>query len=162
MTLVPYRTWRPARLEAPGFSPLAEFRGEMNRLFDGLFNRPLAVPTWFEAAAPGQWLPAIDISEDPTQLQVRAELPGIDPQALDIDVTEDRLVIAGEKKQASSKTGNGWTHTESQYGAFTRTIPLPAPVDPEKVSARFENGVLTVDLTKSATSVTRKVPVAVS
>lgn len=162
MTLVPYRTWRPGRLEAPGFSPLTEFRGEVNRLFDGLFNRPLAMPTWFEAAAPGQWLPVIDISEDPTQLQIRAELPGIDPQGLDIDVTEDRLVIAGEKKQASSKTGNGWTHTESQYGAFTRTIPLPAPVDPEKVSARFENGVLTIDLTKSATSVSRKVPVAVS
>jgi HSP20 family protein len=161
MTLIPYRAWRPARLESAGITPLAEFRGEMNRLFDGLFNRPLAMPTWFEATTPGQWLPAIDISEDPTQLQVRAELPGIDPKALEIDVTEDRLVITGEKKHASSKTGNGWTHTESQYGAFTRTIPLPAPVDPEKVSARFENGVLTVDLTKSATSVTRKVTVDV-
>lgn len=159
MNLIPYRSWRRPAIESTGLSQLGDFRGEMGRLMDSLFNRQMAVPTWFEAASPVEWLPAIDISEDATQLLVRAELPGIDPQALDIDVTEDRLVISGEKKQATSKTGNGWTHMESQYGTFTRTIPLPTPVDPEKVTARFENGVLTVELAKAETSVTRKVPV---
>ena len=159
MSLIPYRSWRTPAIESSGLSQMGDFRGEMGRLFDSLLNRQMATPTWFEAATPSQWLPAIDISEDATQLQVRAELPGIDPKALDIDVTEDRLVMSGEKKQAATSTGNGWTHMESQYGAFTRTIPLPTPVDPEKVTARFENGVLTVELAKAETSVTRKIPV---
>jgi HSP20 family protein len=160
LSLTPFRTRRQAGLE-PGYSGMAEFRTEMNRLFDGLFSRPLAVPTWFETAEPGQWLPAIDISDEPQRIQVRAELPGIDPKHVDVDVTEDRLVISGEKKQSSSKEGNGWSHVESQYGAFARTIPLPAPVDPATVTANFDNGVLTVELTKTATSTSRKVPVKV-
>ena len=161
MSLIPFRTRRPAGLEPAGLSTLSEFRTEMNRVFDGLFTRPLAIPTWFEAAEPGHWLPAIDMSEDPQRIQIRAELPGIDPKNVDVDVTEDRLVISGEKKHASSKSGNGWTHTESQCGAFSRTIPLPDPVDPAKVTASFDNGVLTVELAKIATSTSRKVPVQV-
>lgn len=157
MALIPYRTWRPSRLESVGLATTADFRNEINRMIEGMFNRPATVPTWFGMAGPGQWLPAIDISEDPHQLQVRVELPGLDPKGLEIDVTEDRLVIAGEKKQTASKSGNGWSHVESQYGEFSRTIPLPAPIDPEKVTARFENGVLTIDLAKAATSVSRKV-----
>ena len=78
-----------------------------------------------------------------------------------MDVTEDRLVISGEKKHATSKSGNGWTHTESRSGAFSRTIPLPDPVDPAKVTASFDNGVLTVELAKTTTSTSRKIPVQV-
>lgn len=161
MSLIPFRSRRPAGLEPTGLSSLSEFRTEMNRLFDGLFARPLPMPAWFPAAEPGQWLPAVDMSDDPQRIQIRVELPGIDPKQVDVDVTEDRLVISGEKKHAASKSGNGWTHLESQYGAFSRTIPLPDPVDPSKVTAAFDNGVLTVDLAKTTTSTSRKVPVAV-
>jgi len=138
---------------------MADFRTEMNRLFDGLINRPLVMPSWFEAAVPGQWLPPIDVSDDPHGIRIRAELPGIDPKHVDVEVTEDRLVISGEKSQSSTKEGNGWTHVESQYGGFSRTIPLSDPVDPAKVTATFDNGVLTVDLAKTAASTSRKVPV---
>jgi HSP20 family protein len=160
LSLIPFRTRRQGGLE-PGYSGLAEFRTEMNRLFDGLFSRPLATPTWFESVEPGQWLPAIDIADQPQRIQVRAELPGIDPKHVDVDVTEDRLVISGEKKQSSSKEGDGWSHVESRSGAFARTIPLPDPVDPATATASFDNGVLTVELTKQATSTSRKVPVKV-
>lgn len=161
MSLIPIRSWRPSAQQSTGLAPMSDFRREMNRLFDGLFARPLTLQTWFEESAPGQWLPAIDISEDAKQLHVRAEVPGVDPKELDIDVTEDRLVIAGEKKQAATETENGWTHTESEYGAFARRIPLPTPIDPEHVTARFENGVLMIDLAKAETSLSRKVPVAI-
>lgn len=161
MSLIPFRTRRPAALEPAGLSTLSEFRHEMNRMFDGLFTRPLSIPPWFEAAEPGQWLPAVDMSEDPQRILIRAELPGIDPKQVNVDVTEDRLVISGEKQHAASKSGNGWTHTESQCGAFSRTIHLPDPVDPAKVTASFENGVLTVELAKTATSTSRKIPVHV-
>jgi HSP20 family protein len=162
MSLIPIRSWRPSAQQSTGLSSMPDVRREFNRLFDGLFSRPLAMQPWFDESAPGQWLPSIDISEDAKQLHIRAEIPGVDPQELDISVTEDRLVIAGEKKQAATETGNGWTHTESEYGAFARRIPLPTPIDPEQVTARFTNGVLTVDLAKAATSLTRKVPVAIA
>jgi HSP20 family protein len=68
-------------------------------------------------------------------------------------------VIAGEKKSATQETGNGWTHRESSHGSFTRSIPLPESVDPAKVTARYDKGVLTVELAKSPTSASRKVPV---
>jgi HSP20 family protein len=106
-------------------------------------------------------MPAIDLADEPQHIHVRAELPGIDPKQVEVNVTEDRLVISGEKKHAESKSGNGWKLCESQYGAFSRAIPLPDPVDPATVTASFANGVLTVELTKTATSTVRKVPVQV-
>ena len=138
---------------------LADFRNEMNRLFEGFFSRPLAMPGWFETIEPGQWLPAIDMSETDKQIHVRAELPGIDPQDVDVSVSEDRLVISGEKKSEQEESAEGWTHRESHYGSFSRAIPLPETVDPTKVTARYDKGVLTVELTKSPSSAARKVPV---
>lgn len=159
MSLIPFRGKRHAAGEFGGVSSLSDFRSEMNRLFDGFFSRPLVMPTWFEAAEPGEWLPPVDLSTDAQKIHVRAELPGIDPKQVDVDVTEDRLVISGEKKQTTSKGGDGWMHTESRHGAFSRTIPLPDPIDPSKATASFDNGVLTIELVKTATSTSRKIPV---
>ena len=158
MSLIPFRTKRSAGME-PGLATLTDFRNEMNRLFEGFFSRPMAAPSWFDTVEPGQWLPAVDMAETETGIRVRAELPGIDPKDVDVSVSEDRLVIAGEKKSAKEETGNGWTHRESSYGSFTRSIPLPESVDPEKVTARYDKGVLTVELAKSPASTSRKVPV---
>ena len=97
MSLIPFRTKRSAGME-PGLATLADFRTEMNRLFEGFFSRPLAAPSWFDTIEPGQWLPAVDMAETEQSIRVRAELPGIDPKDVDVSVSEDRLVISGEKK----------------------------------------------------------------
>jgi len=159
MSLIPFRTKRASGMEPGTMATLADFRNEMNRLFEGFFSRPLMMPAWFDTVEPGQWLPAVDLSEDNARICVRAELPGIDPKDVDVSVSEDRLVIAGEKKTESAKTGNGWTHRESHYGAFSRAIPLPEAVDPKAVTAKYDKGVLTVELTKSPAAASRKVPV---
>ena len=159
MSLIPFRTKRSTGMEPGSLATLADFRNEMNRLFEGFFSRPLATPSWFDTIEPGQWLPAVDLAETDTAIRVRVELPGIDPQDVDVSVSEDRLVIAGEKKGSREETGNGWTHRESSFGSFTRSIPLPESVDPEQVTARYDKGVLTVELTKSPASASRKVPV---
>jgi len=159
MSLIPFRTKRASGMEPSGLANLSEFRNEMNRLFEGFFSRPLTAPGWFDTIEPGQWLPTCDMAETDSQIRVRAELPGIDPKDVDVSVSEDRLVISGEKKSATESAGNGWTHRESHYGAFSRSIPLPEPVDPAKVTARYDKGVLTVELTKSPSSASRKVPV---
>ena len=159
MSLIPFRTKRSTGMEPGSLATLADFRTEMNRLFEGFFSRPLATPPWVDTIEPGQWLPAVDMAETDKEIRVRVELPGIDPADVDVSVSEDRLVIAGEKKSVKQETGNGWTHRESSFGSFTRSIPLPESVDPEQVTARYDKGVLTVELTKSPASASRKVPV---
>jgi len=159
MSLIPFRTKRSSGMEPGNLTTLADFRNEMNRLFEGFFSRPLTGSSWLEPAESGGWMPLIDLSESGTQIHVRAELPGIDPKDVDVNVSEDRLMISGEKKSMDEKTGDGWTHRESHYGSFSRAIPLPEAVDPSKVTARYDKGVLTVELTKSPSSTSRKVPV---
>ena len=159
MSLIPFRTKRSGGMEPGSMASLADFRSEMNRLFEGFFSRPLTASSWFDTVEPGQWLPTVDMSETDRQIHVRAELPGIDPKDVDVSVSEERLVICGEKKSAAESAGEGWSHRESQYGCFSRAIPLPEPVDPAQVTAKYDKGVLTVELTKSPTSASRKVPV---
>ena len=159
MSLIPFRTKRSSGMEPANLTTMADFRNEMNRLFEGFFSRPLTGPSWFETGEPGQWIPAIDLSESGSEIHVRAELPGIDPKDVDVSVTEDRLVISGEKKSQTEKTTDGWTHRESHYGSFSRAIPLPEAVDPAKVTARYDKGVLTGELTKSPSAPSRTVPV---
>ena len=159
MSLIPFRTKRSFGMEPANLSSLTDFRNEMNRLFEGFFNRSSMTPGWLEAGEPGRWLPAIDMAESDAAIRIRVELPGIDPKDVDVSVSEDRLVITGEKKSETESAGNGWTHRESHYGGFSRAIPLPEAVDPDQVKAYYDKGVLTVDLTKSPTSTSRKVPV---
>lgn len=159
MSLIPFRTKRSTGLESGSLATLADFRHEMNRLFEGFFSRPFAMQPWTEPGSTGAWMPTVDLTENDTQIHVRAELPGIDPQDVDVSVSEDRLIIAGEKRTTSEHDGDGWMHRESQYGSFSRAIPLPEPVDPAQVTARYDKGVLTVQLTKSPASASRKVPV---
>ena len=159
MSLIPFRTKRSTGMEPGGLATLADFRNEMNRLFEGFFSRPMPATSWFETIEPGQWLPSVDMTESDTHIRVRAELPGIDPKDVDVSVSEDRLVISGEKKSEAESTGDGWTHRESHYGSFSRAIPLPEAVDPTRVTARYDKGVLTVELTKSPATASRKVEV---
>ncbi|NDC64802.1 MAG: hypothetical protein EBZ59_12670, partial [Planctomycetia bacterium] len=84
MSLIPFRTKRPTGMEPTSLATLADFRNEMNRLFEGFFSRPLPTMPWFDTLEPGQWLPTVDMSENDKQIHVRAELPGIDPKDVDV------------------------------------------------------------------------------
>ena len=94
MSLIPFRTKRTSGMDTGNLMNLAEFRNEMNRLFEGFLSRTSALaPSWFESIEPGQWMPSIDLSETDTKIRVRAELPGIDPKDVDVSVSGDRLEI---------------------------------------------------------------------
>lgn len=142
-----------------GVPTLAGVREEMNRLLDGMFLRPFAAPTLLETGDGSAWIPAIDLSETDAEIQVRAELPGVAPQDVDVSVSGERLVISGEKKSAKETKGNGWVHRESACGAFSRTLTLPDSVDPAKVTAKCDNGVLVITLVKQPSSKAHKIPV---
>lgn len=104
----------------------------------------------------------IDIDETDGDLMVSAELPGLDRDDFRVEVSGERLLIRGEKKQTSERRERGFTYTERRYGAFARAIPLPCEVDTDKVSARYKDGVLRITLPKTEQAKSRRVTLKVN
>jgi HSP20 family protein len=126
----------------PG-ATLASLRQEMN----DLLNR-----FWTSAAEPfglADWSPPVDVSETADAVFVHAEIAGMDPKDIDISVAGDVLTISGQKKEEAEKTARNYIRVERRYGAFTRSVALPATVDVDRVEAKVKNGVLEVRLPKS-------------
>jgi HSP20 family protein len=145
--LIPWghSTTAPARRgEAPAFESLHR---EMNRLFDDFF-RDFEVGPWGGRGA--LQVPTVDVHEDKDAITVSAELPGMEEDDISVELTDNALILSGEKKDEREEERDGYTHTERTYGSFHRAIPLTTPVDGEKVDAKFKNGVLEVKLPKVA------------
>lgn len=94
-------------------------------------------------------LPAVEMEEDDTEVRVRAELPGLEKDDFKVELTGDRLTIRGEKKNTREEKSGNIHHSEVSYGAFSRSLTLPAEVDPGKVEANYKNGVLAIRLPKT-------------
>lgn len=92
-------------------------------------------------------VPNIEVADEGDTLLIRAEVPGVEPEDLDVEVSPQHVTVRGEVRRASSEGGqSGVYHSERHYGRFQRTIPLPQTVDPETAEARFHNGLLEVRL----------------
>jgi HSP20 family protein len=154
MNLVPWK--RKQGGNGTELAPLDQFRSEMERLFDRFFDSP-----WenFGLKPMTQWAPSLDLTEDEKEVTVRAEVPGVDPQELDISISGDVLTIAGEKKETQERNEGGVHHQESFYGSFRRSVPLPSSVDVEHVNAEHANGVVTIHMTKTAPSKSKRIEV---
>jgi HSP20 family protein len=141
MALIP---WKNKTRDADGgeLAPLANFRDEMNQLMESFFRDPLRA--WM---APQKWSPAMDLEENDNEFVVRAEVPGMTPEEIDLSVAGDRLVLSGEKSTQSEKQGAGG-RSERHFGWFRREISLPGNVDTSQVTAECKDGVLTVHLKK--------------
>ena len=131
--------------------PVRDFQREMNRLFGEFFGDfPLAgrgrEPEW----APAAFLPRVDVSETDAEVKVSAELPGMDEKDITVELQDDVLTLRGEKKGEQEEKGKNWFHREQSYGAFHRSIELPAGVDASKAKAQFKKGVLTFTAPKRA------------
>lgn len=159
MSLIP---WKNKSSEEPSRLPAAwaSLRSDMDRLFDTFLREPLGSLDW-PFGNGGAWSPPVDVSETDKEYTVRAELPGLDPKDLDISVTENQLVLSGEKKETVEKREKGYYHTESHYGSFRRSIPLPGAIDSTKAEAEYKNGVLTIHLTKSPENAPKRIEVKV-
>ena len=103
--------------------------------------------------------PAINLTVEGDNFYVRAELPGVKPESLDISVIEGKLLIRGERKIEEEDQQTSYHRREREGGFFRRTISLPLKVDSEKVSANIKNGVLTITLSKSEETKPRKITV---
>lgn len=134
-----------------GFRELDAARREMDRLFDSL--------TGFGTRRSAGVFPAINVSEDADSLYVRAELPGIRVDDLDISMENDTLTIAGERKHAVEDDSVSYHRREREWGAFRRSFSLPSRVQPNDVKAGYRDGILTVILPKAAEARPKQIPV---
>jgi len=126
------------------FREVRRIRDEIDRLFWGFFER------WPEFAEKEiEFAPAIDVSETESEIQITAEVPGIDPKDISIKVQDDTLIISGEKKKEKEEKGRRYHRVERCYGKFERAIRLPAEVEADKAKANYKNGVLTITIPKS-------------
>ena len=132
-------------------SEFNRLRQEVNQLFN-LFS-PGSDPFFSRV------YPAINLTEEGNHLYVRAELPGVKPESLDISVIEGKLMIRGERKIEEEDQKTNYHRREREAGFFRRTIALPVRVDSGKVSASMKNGVLTITLPKSEEAMPRKITV---
>ena len=126
------------------------FRREMDRLFDDFFTPTAAEPRSFAARVSRGGFPNIDVEETKTGYKVTAELPGLEQKDVEISLRDNALLISGEKRDEHTEAQGSRTWAERSFGRFERVIPLDAEIEAEKVEAKFKNGVLTIELPRSA------------
>ena len=124
---------------------LVSLREAMDRLFEDSFIKP---STWTGLAA-GQVAVPVDLWETNDAYHMRADLPGITPDAIDINVTADTVALMGESKTQQDVSTEGWLRQERRVGKFQRAFTLPVQIDPDKVQATFTHGVLELVLPKA-------------
>ena len=137
-----------------GEMALSPFRGfydmqsEMNRMFDEVFGNLARSGGRQQQQQQGmltaQWAPALDVLQEDGDIVVRAELPGVKLEDVDITLQNGVLTIAGERRAEEQREGSGYYVRERRYGSFRRSMALPEGVDESKIRARFEDGVLEV------------------
>lgn len=123
------------------FQGLQRMRREMDHLLGALYGR--------EAGPAAGVFPPMNVTQDPDRFFVRAELPGIDPVTLNISALRNKLTVNGERKLEEEKGTVSYHRREREGGQFSRSLTLPSDIDPDKVSARYLNGVLTITLPKA-------------
>ncbi len=141
MRLIRYRP----RPELDPFSWLSGFRDDL----DQFFERKLAPWQTSEGELlEGAWTPMVDVCEDQDNVLVRADLPGLKKEEIDLSILGNTLTIKGEKKSESEVDEENYHRVERSYGLFQRTVELPSDVDEAKVEASYKDGVLEVKLPK--------------
>ncbi len=151
MTIV---RWRPGRSgwRSDPFSELQRLQREMHRLYDSLSS------TW-ETSRPAGVFPHLNISEDEHNFYVRAELPGVAAEDIEITTRDNDLILKGERKIPVEGENVSYHRREREAGAFRRITTLPAHIDSNKVTAVCKNGLLTITLPKAPEVKARQIEV---
>jgi len=139
------------------FRDLMSIQNELNRLFGRTYAGGDGDSGGSTLA--GAWVPPIDIFETKDTFVVSMELPGIEPDAVDVSVEDSVLTVKGERRFSSDVDEDSFHRVERRYGQFVRTLSLPATADAEKVVATFDKGVLTIEIPKSEQAKPRKIEI---
>lgn len=142
MAIIPWRQkkdlWQP-------LGELENLQNEMNRLFDFSIGR---WPVRGMGLMEGEWSPTVDVYDSKDNMMVKADIPGMKKEDIDISVHGDILTIKGEKKEETETKENNYVKTERFYGSFNRVLTLPSEIDESKVKASYKDGVLDIILPK--------------
>lgn len=130
--------WQPMK-------ELDNLRQQMNHLFDELTHSDRH-HSLFPTMTDVDWMPTIELKKTDTEVILKAQVPGIDAKDIDIQVTSDAVLIAGEHKEEKQTEDEGIFRSEFQYGQFSRVVPLPVNVKYEQVQSEFKDGVVTLTL----------------
>jgi HSP20 family protein len=144
--------WEPAR-------ELASLQNEMNRLFSTFFDTPAPTGTGTGNAL-RRWIPPMDLVETDEDFVLRADLPGLSENDVNIELEDHVLTISGERKAEHEERKEGYYRVERAFGSFARSLTLPEGVDPEQVRASFDRGVLEVRIPKPEQRKPRKVSIS--
>lgn len=160
MSLIPWKKTQPSQ----GQTLVSPFQQDMQRMFDRFFGRLSAFPsfpatTGFEMFA---GYPALSVSDDGESVMVRAEVPGLEPDDIDIHVEGNMLTIKGEKREEKREEKENFFCMERNFGSFIRRVELPGNCDSNKAEARLEKGILTLKLPKVAGEAGRSIKVQAS
>ena len=129
--------WEPAR-------EMMTLREAMDRLFDDAFTRPLSIRDGWSLTTP-----AINMFQTDNEVVVKASIPGIKAEEVQINVTGDVLTLKGEVNQEEERKDRAWHIREQRFGSFERSVALPTSVKSDQAEAVFENGILTITLPKA-------------
>jgi HSP20 family protein len=142
--------WEPVR-------ELSSIQSEMNRLFNTLFDSPSTGSNGISAHR--RWLPAMDLLETKDEFVLRADLPGLSEDDVNIEFEDNVLTVHGERKAEHEERKEGYYRVERSSGSFSRSLTLPEGVDPDAVKATFDRGVLEVRIPKPEQHKPRKVSI---
>ncbi len=136
------------------FREIDSLQREMNRLFDSLSPTPTTKENMGVA-----FIPPAEIHETPEAIHLKLEIPGMEAKDLDVHVTAEAVSISGERQSEIQSEDKGVTRSELRYGQFRRVIPLPTPIQNDKVQADYKNGILSLILPKVEAEKTKVVKV---
>jgi HSP20 family protein len=122
-------------------------QGEMNRLFDGFFGTRQGNGS---GRSLRRWIPSMDLVEADDELVLRADLPGVSDDDIEIEIRDNVLTISGERRSEHEEKNESFYRAERAFGSFSRSLTLPDGVDPDAVTAKSDDGVLEVRVPKPA------------
>ena len=142
----------------PFFGDLFDIQDEINRIFDlSVPKRSKEGKTFLERV----WSPAVDVSEDKDNIYVKAELPGLKQEEINVSLEDDVLTIQGERTSEKEEKDKQYHRIERSYGAFQRAIHLPTVINEESIKATYKNGVLDITLAKKEEAKRKQIKVDV-
>jgi HSP20 family protein len=148
--------YRPRRRSTAVWSPFREIE-EMERMMEENFGRPTM---WRRLPEEEYvWAPSIEMYEKNNSYILRLEIPGVDPEDVDISLTGETLTVKGERKAPGDIQDEAYQVCEMCYGSFSRSITLPEPVDSANIKATFENGILDIRIPKAEESKPRQIKI---
>jgi len=153
MSLVRYQPWNTLnRLRAD------QFRNDLSQFFNPNYDLK-SEPEATSPVTASDWVPAVDVKETETEFILHADIPGVNPKDIDVNMENGLLTIKGQRETDKTENKEGYTRVERSYGQFSRRFSLPETADADKINAKYDQGVLRITIPKQAKVQPRKIEV---